>query len=148
MPVVRIEFQSTEDLQKAKSVIIHHSTNGKPAFLAAERSFRLIRCFNCLRIGHTTLLQPYAQHTRIYSNIREINCSSKQHLRMKFLSINCRSWNTAKDSVKSIVLNYNLDSVCLSETWEKDNKPLQFGSWPIISKPRINNSGHGGVAII
>ena len=97
---------------------------------------------------NTTLLQPYAQHTRIYSNITEINCSTKQHLRMKLLSLNCQSRNTAKDSLKSIVLNYNLDLVCLSETWEKDNKPLQFGSWPILSKPRINNSGHGGLAII
>ena len=38
--------------------------------------------------------------------------------------------------------------ICLSETWEKDSKLVQFGSWPVLSKPRNNNSGHGGVAIL
>ena len=52
MPVVRIEFLTAEDLVKAKTVLIHYSTNGKPAFLEAERSFKLVRCFNCHRIGH------------------------------------------------------------------------------------------------
>ena len=52
MPVVRIEFKTEEDFEKAKLTIIHYSTNGKPAFLEAERPFKLIRCFNCHRIGH------------------------------------------------------------------------------------------------
>lgn len=67
---------------------------------------------------------------------------------MKIVSLNCQSWTTAKDSVKSLVSNYNLDLICLSETWEKDNRSVHFGSWPVLSKPRINNSGHGGVAIV
>ena len=108
----------------------------------------LIRVNAQIVTANITLPQPYAQHTKIYSNITEINYSSKYYFKMKILSLNCQSWNTAKDSVKSIVLNYNLDLVCLSETWEKDNKPLHFGSWHILSKPRSNNSGHGGVAII
>ena len=52
MPVVRIEFHTEEDFEKAKSTVIHYCTNGKPAFLEAERPFKLIRCFNCHRIGH------------------------------------------------------------------------------------------------
>ena len=52
MPVVRIEFQTEEDFEKAKSTVIHYSTNGKPTFLEAERPFKLIRCYNCHRIGH------------------------------------------------------------------------------------------------
>lgn len=67
---------------------------------------------------------------------------------MRLLSLNCQSWSTAKSSVNSIVSNYNLDILCLSETWEKDSHPVSFHSWSSISKPRKNNEGHGGVAIL
>lgn len=52
MPVVRIEFQSVEDLELAKSLQINYSLNGKTAFLESEHSFKIVRCFNCHRIGH------------------------------------------------------------------------------------------------
>ena len=67
---------------------------------------------------------------------------------MRLLSLNCQSWATAKSSVNSLVSNYNLDILCLSETWEKDTNPVNFRSWSSFSKPRKNNEGHGGVAII
>ena len=50
--------------------------------------------------------------------------------------------------MNSLVSNYNLDILCLSETWEKSNNPLNFRDWSTLSKPRKNNEGHGGVAII
>ena len=33
-----------------------------------------------------------------------------------------------------------------SYSWVKDSKLVQFGSWPVLSKPRNNNSRHVGVA--
>ena len=166
-------------------MIVHHSINGKPKYLEAERSFKLVRCFQCHRVGHigraciyesrcgncsatdiqitsvvtrvnahiatgiTTPLQPSVQYIRIYFNITELSCFFKHsHFKMKILSFNCQLWNTTKDCVNSLVMNYNLDIIYLLETWEKENKPLQFGSWPILSKPRSKNSGHGVVAIL
>ena len=38
--------------------------------------------------------------------------------------------------------------ICLSEIWEKDSKLVQFGSWPVLSKPRNNNSGHWDEAVL
>ena len=52
MPVVRIEFDSAEELELAKTLQINYSINGKPAFLESERSLKIVRCFNCHRIGH------------------------------------------------------------------------------------------------
>ena len=100
--------------------------------------------------GTTKLHQKIVQSIRAYYNYTEIKYSSKYiiELKMKIVSLNCQSWTTAKDSVKTLVHNYNLDLICLSETWEKDSKLVQFGSWPVLSKPRNNNSGHGGVTIL
>ena len=67
---------------------------------------------------------------------------------MRLLSLNCQSWSIAKISVNSFISNYNLDILCLSETWEKDNNPVNFQSWTSFSKPRKNNEGHGGAAIL
>ena len=74
--------------------------------------------------------------------------SLKEITTMRLLSLNCQSWSTAKPSVNSLISNYNLDILCLSETWEKDSSPVQFQSWTSFSKPRKNNEGHGGVAIL
>ena len=53
IPVVKIEFLTEEDLQKAKSVVLEHQLNGKTAYLEKERRVKVIHCFNhtgkCIR---------------------------------------------------------------------------------------------------
>ena len=96
-----------------------------------------------------TFLQKLVLSININSNSTEINYFFKfSQFTMKIVSLNCQSWTTAQNSVKSLALDYDLDLICLSETWEKDNRLVNFGSWPILSKPRNNNSGHGGVAVL
>ena len=46
-----------------------------------------------------------------------------------------------------MVDNYNLDILCLTETWESDSEKVQFKNWQILSRPRKQNA-HGGVAIL
>ena len=66
---------------------------------------------------------------------------------MKFLSLNCQSFKTAKKDISNLVDNYNLDILCLTETWESDSEKVQFKNWQILSRPRKQNA-HGGVAIL
>ena len=100
-------------------------------------------------------IQPHqniAQYTSKCSSYKDLVCCANHRKRnsfiMRLLSLNCQSWSTAKSSVTSITSNYNLDILCLSETWEKDTCPIHFKSWSTFSKPRKNNEGHGGVAIL
>ena len=65
---------------------------------------------------------------------------------MKFLLLNAQSFNTAKYDVLDIVNKYDIDFLCLNETWEEKKKPISFQNWRTISKPR-HNGIHGGVAI-
>ena len=66
---------------------------------------------------------------------------------MKFLSLNCQSFNTAKKDIFSLGNKYNLDFLCLSETWEQESDKISFQSWQILTKPRKQDH-HGGVAIL
>jgi hypothetical protein len=52
MPVVRIQFPTPENLQKAVQVQFDISLHGKKAFLEPQRGKRIIRCYNCHRFGH------------------------------------------------------------------------------------------------
>ena len=65
---------------------------------------------------------------------------------MKFLLLNAESFNTAKYDVLDIVNKYDIDFLCLNETWEEKKKPISFQIWKTLSKPR-HNGIHGGVAI-
>ena len=65
---------------------------------------------------------------------------------MKIFSINCQSWKTAKSNFGEIVDNYNIDVLCLTETFETVKEPVSFRQWSKISKPR--KDGYGGVAIL
>ena len=65
---------------------------------------------------------------------------------MKIFSINCQSWKTAKSGFGEIVDNYNIDILCLTETFETAKEPVTFRQWSKISKPR--GDGYGGVAIL
>ena len=66
---------------------------------------------------------------------------------MKLLLLNCQSYKTAKKDINSLVDNYNLDFLCLTETWESEKERVNFRQWSIYSKPRKFNN-HGGVAIL
>ena len=187
MPVVRIEFQTKEDFEKAKNQLLYiiapmvskhlwklnvlsslyvvltaiglaileePACTSPDVVIAVPQTIQTTIVINRVNVRFVTeiikLFQTYAQHTSIPYNTTDTSfyLNLPLFVTMKLLSLNCKSWNTAKDSIKSLVSNYNLDLICLSETWEKENKPLQFGSWLVISKPRDNNSGHGGVAIL
>ena len=65
---------------------------------------------------------------------------------MKLLSLNCQSFSTAKHDLLNLVETYEIDILCLSETWEKNNEKLSFKNWKVLSRPRLTNN-HGGVAI-
>ena len=40
---------------------------------------------------------------------------------MKFLTLNCQSFNTAKKDLENLCQLYSLDILCLTETWESEN---------------------------
>ena len=65
---------------------------------------------------------------------------------MKLFSINCQSWKTAKSDFGEIVDNYNIDVLCLTETFESYKEPVSFRQWSKLSKPR--KDGYGGVAVL
>ena len=79
---------------------------------------------------------------RLYKEYRKIKCYNK----MKIFSINCQSWKTAKSNFGEIVDNYNIDVLCLTETFETVKEPVSFRQWSKISKPR--KDGYGGVAVL
>ena len=66
---------------------------------------------------------------------------------MKLLSLNCQSFKTAKSDTFTLDDNYNLDILCLTETWENDKEKLKFKNWKVYSKARKSDN-HGGVAVI
>ena len=45
---------------------------------------------------------------------------------MKFLFLNAQSFNTAKTDLQDLVENYDIDFLCLNETWESKDKPIHF----------------------
>ena len=65
---------------------------------------------------------------------------------MKILSVNCQSWKTAKGNFSNIVDDYDIDMLCLTETFESVKEPVKFKQWSKVSKPR--KDGYGGVAIL
>ena len=65
---------------------------------------------------------------------------------MKFLLLNAQSFNTAKEDIQDLVDNYDIDFLCLNETWENKDKPIKFRNWKSFNRPRPGSS-HGGVAI-
>lgn len=65
---------------------------------------------------------------------------------MKIFSINCQSRKTAKSSFSEVVDGYNVDLLCLTETFETEREPVTFWQWSKISKPR--KDGYGGVAVL
>ena len=79
---------------------------------------------------------------RLYKEYRKIKCFNK----MKLFSINCQSWKTAKSDFGEIVDNYNIDVLCLTETFESYKEPVSFRQWSKLSKPR--KDGYGGVAVL
>ena len=66
---------------------------------------------------------------------------------MKFLSLNCQSFKTAKRDISNLIETYNLDILCLTETWESNSEKVNLSNWQVLSKPRKQNA-HGGVAIL
>ena len=94
-------------------------------------------------VENTEVLQIHVPNTlRLYKEYRKIKCYNK----MKLFSIICQSWKTAKSNFGEIVDNYNLDVLCLTETFETVKEPISFRQWSKISKPR--KDCYGGVAIL
>jgi hypothetical protein len=53
MPVVKLEFECPEDLDKAnKTEIIILAEGKKEIVLERKRNSKIVRCFNCNRFGH------------------------------------------------------------------------------------------------
>ena len=64
---------------------------------------------------------------------------------MKILQLNCQSLNTSKNLLRNYVERHNIDVLCLSETWQKEDKML-FKNWTCIQRKAPDT--YGGVAII
>ncbi|VDI25108.1 Hypothetical predicted protein [Mytilus galloprovincialis] len=64
---------------------------------------------------------------------------------MKILFINCQSFNTAY-GLNSTIEKYDVDILCLNETFENTNNPVKLKDWTVYSSPRPNKS-RGGTAI-
>ena len=91
----------------------------------------------------TKVHQNFAQNTYSYLKLSgKIICAKK----MKLFSINCQSYRTAKSNFNTIVDNYEIDILCLTETFESQIEPVHFRQWSKLSKPR--KDGYGGVSIL
>ena len=66
---------------------------------------------------------------------------------MKFLSLNCQSFNTAKKDLENLCQSYSLDILCLTETWESENSKIGLKNYISLSRPR-GGDNHGGVACL
>ncbi|KAL5018199.1 hypothetical protein ScPMuIL_003921 [Solemya velum] len=66
---------------------------------------------------------------------------------MRILNLNCQGYRTVKRDVVRLVDLYDVDIVCLSETWETPDIPVTFRDWPQHSAPRIERRG-GGLSVI
>ena len=94
-------------------------------------------------VGSIKAHQIYAQNTlTYYKTLEKTKCVNK----MKIFSVNCQSWKTAKGNFNSIVDDYGLDVLCLTEIFESVKEPVKFKQWSKISRPR--KDGYGGVAIL
>ena len=95
MPVVKIEFLTEEDLQKAKSVVIEHKLNGKSAYLEEERRVKVIRCYNCHRFGHISRICTYTTRCGF--------CASEEHTELDCTNpnkcANCEGNHTASSKI-------------------------------------------------
>ena len=70
--------------------------------------------------------QSYVLNTlKYWKESERITCVSS----MKLFSINCQSWRTAKSNFSSIVDTYEIDILCLTETFENEWEPVQFRQW-------------------
>ena len=70
---------------------------------------------------------------------------------MKFLLLNAQSFNSAKKDLYELVDKYDIDFLCLNETWENKDNPIKFRDWKtfhllFFTRPRPGSS-HGGVAV-
>jgi len=64
---------------------------------------------------------------------------------MKILLINAQAVNTAYTDIVNTVNSYDVDIVCINETFQDVDKKLKFLNWKVYDKPRIGRKG--GVAI-
>lgn len=69
------------------------------------------------------------------------------NLNMKLLFINCQSFKTAY-GINDIVDKYDIDLLCLNETFENTNNPVRYKNWNILSSPRPDKSRGGAVICI
>ena len=53
---------------------------------------------------------------------------------MRILFINCQSFKTAY-GLSDTIEKYDIDVLCLNETFEKDNNRLFYKDWKIYSSP-------------
>ena len=57
-----------------------------------------------------------------------------------------RDWYSAvtpQNDLYELVDRYDVDFLCLIETWENKDKPIKFRDWKIFTRPRLGSS-HGG----
>jgi len=64
---------------------------------------------------------------------------------MKILFLNTQSFKTA-NGLKEICENYQVDILCMNETFESEKNHVTFGDWKTFSSPRPNKA-RGGAAI-
>ncbi|XP_063415836.1 uncharacterized protein LOC134697486 [Mytilus trossulus] len=66
---------------------------------------------------------------------------------MKILFINAQSFKTAF-GLHDIVEKYNIEILCVNETFEKPNSPIHFKDWKVYSSPRKDKTGGGSAIFI
>ncbi|XP_063409131.1 uncharacterized protein LOC134692603 [Mytilus trossulus] len=66
---------------------------------------------------------------------------------MKILFINAQSFKTAF-GLHDIVEKYNIEILCVNETFEKPNSPIHFKDWKVYSSSRKDKTGGGSAIFI
>ncbi|VDI76309.1 Hypothetical predicted protein [Mytilus galloprovincialis] len=114
-----------------------------PAQKLSVQSQLPVETVNKIINRHRLTVQPsFALSTNI--NLKTVS----NHIyifNMKILFLNTQSFKTAT-GLKEICEKYNVDILCINESFESEKNPLSFGDWKPITSPRPNKA-RGGSAI-
>lgn len=68
--------------------------------------------------------------------------SNPTQISMRFVALNYQYFNTTRNDLYKLVNDYQVDILCLTETWETSKDKVQCLNWKTFSKQR-SNKNHG-----
>lgn len=111
---------------------------------AGNKIRRRINVVDCYSRHLNQVKEPTVTRTRTLRNIKALPTQSPS-----IYMLNARSLNNKFDEFTFLVQNYDMDIVCVSETWFQDSvleTAFSISNYNFLNKSRVSQHG-GGVAI-